>query len=102
MKGTIAIIKTDGSIHFTYHTTAPTLEQLQAGVGGYIELVPMFDTFGGQSCTAYCNENGKIDNLPYNEVATDAWRAAVGQEIGDALYGDVVIVSGDNEFMESQ
>jgi hypothetical protein len=40
------------------------LEELQKAVGGSIELVPGTGRRGKPS--AYCNEEGRLDNLPFN------------------------------------
>jgi hypothetical protein len=62
-----------------------TLEQLQAEVGGYIELI------GGDGWSAYLNEEGKIHGLPPNQPA-DALARTLGFEFlpGDALVGTVL------------
>lgn len=70
-------------------------------VGGYIEIVPLFDTFQGEEAVACCNEEGKLDRLPVNTNATEAWWLAAGQPLDDFLVGDVVICQGDAEFMAS-
>lgn len=92
---------------------AVQLEELQAAVGGYIELVPGFATigYGGvvMNCAAFCNEDGKLDHLPINESATDAWERALVRlggtlrdETGrplDVLVGPIAVLFGDREFM---
>lgn len=40
----------------------PGLESMQAVVGGYIQLVPLC----GGPLEVCCNEEGKLDELPYN------------------------------------
>jgi hypothetical protein len=66
------------------------LDGLQAAVGGWIEYVPT-----EQDVTLYCNEEGKIEGLPANRVAT----AAFGQLIQphDYLAGDVVIIGPQDD-----
>jgi hypothetical protein len=61
------------------------LDGLQGAVGGWIEYVPT-----QQNVTLYCNEEGKIEGLPPNPVATRAF----GQLLipHDYLAGDVVII----------
>ena len=54
------------------------LKELQALVGGYIEAVPNVHPI------AYCNEEGRLLNLPFNELAS--------QTFGQMLVGDVVQV----------
>jgi Domain of unknown function (DUF3846) len=59
------------------------LGALQELVGGWIEYVPT-----EQPVTLYCNEEGKIEGLPLNELATQLF----GQLLmpGDYLAGDIV------------
>ena len=90
------------------------LEEMQAAVGGYIELVPGFRTiaFSGVvlDCVALANEYGKINKLPLNEAATLAWGHACRRSGWGELYqpdgiprdwlvGDIAVVFGDREFM---
>lgn len=70
----------------------PTYTQLSKFVGGYIERVPLFDTWKTRKCDAWCNEEGKLRNLPLNERATMAWWLTVGQ-VTYPLVGDTVIVA---------
>jgi hypothetical protein len=85
-----------------------TLEFLQKSVGGYIELIPHFDTIehDGQvvPCFAYCNEEGKLEGLLGNGPITKMWNAAIERQgyhndRGDFLVGSVVIIVGDGEFL---
>jgi hypothetical protein len=106
MNGEMIIIKAEGfSIPQTEKLKAPpSLETLQAIVGGLIEKVPEFDrvNVGGQTfkCVVYCNEEGKINNLKINLAASMYWHM-VQQKIIDVLFGDVVTLIGDKEFMEA-
>jgi len=70
----------------------PSLTQLQKLVGGYLEQVPHFEQYMTKRCTVYCNEEGKIRNLPSNERATKAWWLTMGVA-HDYLCGDVAIVT---------
>lgn len=103
MDGRVLVLKTDGSAEVTNFTAPVPLEFLQKAVGGYIEVVPDFDVYGGQKgVVAFCNEEGKLHGLPFNAQATDAWAKSVGanpNDLGDELLGDVAIVSGDDAFM---
>lgn len=62
-----------------------TLQFLQKAVGGYIESVPHFETFdlddagggGVVPCVTYCNEEGKLKDLPENWFVTRMWNAAL-------------------------
>ena len=115
MKGTMLVISPAGSIHASPLHDAPTLEQLRAGVGGHIELVPMFDSVehhgAVHDCIAYCNEEGKLEERPPNHRATMMWdRALIRRHPGaverrrehDFLIGHVVVLYGDEEFMNEQ
>ena len=44
------------------------LKEMQALVGGYIEIVPLSDT---EPVLAVLNEEGKLLDLPYNRALTD-------------------------------
>lgn len=92
----ITIIRTNGTVEQTLQSTPATLEQIQAAVGGWIELVPNFQEFNGEPCEVYCNEEGKLDGLAPNPKATGLWYAAndLGYGPDDILVGDVVILTG--------
>lgn len=101
MEGKMTIIKADGTIDETNLVTTPSLDTMQAAVEGYIELVPWFDTYEGEPCVAFCNEEGKLNDLPVNATATEAWHYSIGRPHTDVLVGDVVIFTGDQAFMAS-
>jgi hypothetical protein len=73
-------IKTDGSVHEVRPANGSvfTLKELQAFVGGSIELVCTSD---GQDM--YVNEEGLLDDLPFNPTAS----LLAGQHI----VGDVIV-----------
>lgn len=102
MRGTFIKVHPHGLIERDLIFRAPTLEDLQSRVGGYIEAVPGFSRFfdydGPTPCVAFCDEEGKIKGLPVNPFATEFWRADRPGG-GDVLVGMVVIVTGDDEFM---
>lgn len=80
----------------------PTLEQLQALVGGYIEQVIGFNTFEGKPCIAYCNEEGKLLHMDLNMTACELWAKAAGRagrHVGDLLVGNVIVLTGDEAFL---
>ena len=66
------------------------LDGLQEAVGGWIEYVPT-----EQDVTVYCNEEGKIEGLPPNPVATAMFGQMLMQH--DYLAGDVVVVGAQDE-----
>lgn len=61
------------------------LDDLQRYVGGWIEYVPT-----DQDVTLYCNEEGKILNLPPNPLATELFGSLLMP--GDYLAGDVILL----------
>lgn len=105
--------------------TAPlSLDQLKDGIGGgYLEVVPGFGAVlcGDRrfQCVAFADEHGKIEGyggrtgvLEINKLATAKWDWALRQSghpglitpdghVADHLVGQVAIVIGDDEFMES-
>jgi hypothetical protein len=112
--GTIIQLKADGSRN-EISIAAPTLDELKAAIGGgYIELVPLFNTFerDGQlvDCVAFCDEEGKLKDMPINQEATVRWDAALRRagypglikpdgRIADMLVGTIAVVFGDKRFM---
>lgn len=56
-----------------------SLKTLQAYVGGYIEMIPF-----SEDKILVCNEEGLLNNLPYNLSAS--------LMAGRALMGDIVII----------
>ena len=63
-----------------------SLKELQEFVGGFIELV----TVPGEKFVV-CNEYGKIENLPVNKNATEAFKSSLMS--GDTLNGDIAVIS---------
>lgn len=85
---------------------------LQKRVDGYIEIVPGFDhvEHAGaiRRCVAFCNEEGKLKRMPFNRIATEYWDQALPDglrrpsgELVDALVGPIVVLFGDDEFMDA-
>lgn len=103
MKGNMTILKADGtSAVKLFFNTPIKLADMQKVVAGLIEFVPEFNTFEGVECVAICNEEGQINNLPFNAVATAAWKKCLGDaplRYEPQLFGDVAIISGDEAFM---
>lgn len=64
-----------------------TLEELQAYVGGYIELV----CYTHDNHLLIVNEEGKLLNLPYNDRATQLFR--MNRLTRDVIVGDVVLIA---------
>lgn len=108
MHGKLITITAEGVTTVEDITSPPGLEKLQSAVGGYIEAIPYFETFGGQQCVAFCNEEGKLSHqqLPPNDTATQAWTAAMMAAVKvtpapDFLVGTVAIITGDSELLEA-
>jgi hypothetical protein len=91
--GKLTIIKADGTVE-TKEVAKLKLDDLQEGVGGFIETVPYLDRYEDAKCVAFCDEEGKLKRKPINEKATAIWYDDIGQPVGDYLVGDVVIVQG--------
>lgn len=114
MKGTMLVINPEGAITRTDTDDPDILERSQKAVGGWIEKVPGFNSIlydrEVRKCVALCNEEGKLDELPRNTVANRYWTEALKRDFGlhgltspdpDFLVGSIVIVFGDEEFMEA-
>jgi hypothetical protein len=81
-------------------TTLPTLDMLVFGVEGHIEIVPYFHRFGGRTCIAFCNEEGKMQGKLPNHLAQILWEENVGRIINeDQLVGNIVIIVADPSFL---
>ena len=78
-------IRTDGT--FSAGTIDGKLKSLQTIVGGYIESV------GSRDVTIFINEEGKLEGLPINHLATVLWWVVCPHMAGqDVLLGDVVVL----------
>lgn len=88
-----AVIRTDNSIDLLHYEV--TLQWLQDMVGGYIEAVDV-DPDG---TVMYCNEEGKLINLPVNVIATELFRASHG--FYDVIMGNVVLIGSDGSTGEN-
>ena len=65
---------------------------LSGAVGGYIEIVPCSTAKGHD---LYCNEEGKLEGLPINEVLTRFYRKTA--RTTDFIVGDGVFAASDVE-----
>ena len=63
------------------------LSILQNAVGGYIEAVDLEDNL-----TMWVNEEGKLNGLPINAMATMLWEKHFG--FTDVIVGDVIFTGG--------
>lgn len=75
-----------------------SLEQLQAAVGGYIQMVPV----GPYSM--YVNEEGKMIGLPVNVIATALWEHVYGAGtdiiVGNAVFCGPVDDEGEDTTLD--
>lgn len=95
MSGFIVVIPYDRRARRYRARMHPSLRRLQWIVGGSIEAVPHWTSFQGTDCVAYCNEEGKLEHLPINHVATAAWHHQAGLlSHPDWLCGHVVVIVG--------
>ena len=102
MKGKYTIISTSGVISEAELNEPPHLDFLQNAVGGPIEQVPMFDLYKDEHCVCFCNEEGKLREMPINDSATKLWwDQRHPHPLDDVLVGDVIIIRGDNEMMRA-
>lgn len=95
MKKIGLLIKTDG----TTEPVAPkngtdfSIHELQAFVGGYIEMLTI-SVLGYGEKFMVCNEEGKLRGLPYNSAATILYQHSVNWN-GDYIVGDVLLCDVD-------
>jgi hypothetical protein len=97
MPGVLVIMNASGEYSVQPCDNPPCLIDLQAAVGGDIEIVPGFNRFRNSPAAAYCHETGKADGLPVNVAATDLWRQQCATT--DVLVGPVVVLIGDRDFI---
>lgn len=64
--------------------------QLRDAVGGLIQPVDL-----KPDLTLWCNEEGKLVNLPLNIIGTHLWERSFGQT--DVIMGDCVFTGGTDE-----
>ena len=82
---TVLLVKIDGTVEETSQAKTPSYEQIKKAVGGYIEAVPHFRKYFREQGpvlvrgTAYVNEEGLINGLPFNEAATKQWLLNLGK-----------------------
>jgi hypothetical protein len=100
-------LHTTGLITKIVQAKEPPLEQLQAIVGGYVQIVPHFSqlayredkkvsAYNRGSC--FANEDGKLPhlNLPVNVPATELWKGQYAY-VDQWLVGDLVFVARTTE-----
>ena len=83
-----AITITTGSAITCVDVSKNSLELLQKAVGGYVQAIDLDDTL-----TLWCNEEGKMMNLPHNEIAQTLWDNVFGPDT-DYIVGNIVLTGG--------
>lgn len=73
-------VRAGGTSSFTRLPAPPTMEMLQRGVEGQIDVIP------GTRGLCFRNERSEEGGWPYNEAASEY--------LGQPLHGDVVILVG--------
>jgi hypothetical protein len=100
--GTMVLIAVNGEFTEAAIDLKDVLDKTRAALEDYLELVPHFEVFDGHACAAFCGENGKLNQLAVNEVATRVWHLQSSMKHGhDFLCGPVVIVYGPPKFMRA-
>ena len=86
------IIKTNGEIVPVEPKNGKDfqLEEMQQIVGGYVQLFPLLNDEGE---VMVMNEEGKIDDLPANDKATELAERWLLE--GDYIVGDVLVCTND-------
>lgn len=86
-----AIIRTTDEIEVYESETAPTYDTLSNAVGGWIEGVPL------EGVWAYCNEEGKLNGLPTNKIATAISHRDKAIYPTDWICGDMIVTGPIDE-----
>ncbi len=84
MEKKVILIKADGTRQQLTPEKKPTLKEMQAWVGGYIE--PIHVRYEGKKVTMVVNEEGDLKKLPFNKEASNIVRCGI--------VGDVFILIG--------
>jgi hypothetical protein len=92
-KSQIIIIYPNGEYEVNEMETLD-LKTAQKLVGGYVQVVPLFNKFEGMSCVVLCDEEGKLKGYPPNTRATIEWKRCAPQVRDDMLVGNIVVVTG--------
>jgi len=108
MKGYIRVIRA-GKLDEQMVLNAPMkLRLLQDIAGGDVEQLPHWSTYEGIACVVFANTDANRLRLPINKAAEEEWHYArirdgvKGKSPSEnPLRGPVIIVSGDDEFMQT-
>ena len=116
MRGTLLVFEPHALPQVREFSHPPSQEEVQAVVGGDLQVVPGFRTirYGAvvMDCVALCDAKGNLEDLAMNNLATIAWKEALRRAIDaglwrsevmptDPLVGTVAVLFGDPEFMDA-
>jgi hypothetical protein len=90
----VITINTNGEVAQT-ELSEITYKFLNESCGGYIQSV-----YFSNGVSMYCNEEGKMNGLPYNHKATALWTKDYGQT--DLISGNVVLVGEPDDEGDDQ
>lgn len=86
------VIDTEGVAYPVKFTAPkPSLAELQAIVGGLIQIIPLGD-YCGREMLMVMNEEGKLNSLPLNRRATRIAQGNVAIFEGDSVVGDALVI----------
>lgn len=85
---TVTVVKTNKPT-LTEYEVEPTLEEAQKAVGGYVELVDLYEI--GEGCLLV-DEDAKLKNKPINELATKLYN----QLFDGVIAGDAIHIKQEN------
>lgn len=86
-------ITTTGTVEIVEIEKSTSLLQMQAAVGGYIEILTLTD-----EVAMVLDEEGKLKGRPFNDIAIRLpQHFAVGLRPGDMIVGDVLLIGNEEE-----
>lgn len=85
------VIKTDGTKDIVEFEVGNSFDLIQKSVGGYFQVIGLPKS----NADLWVNEEGKINRLPQNPLATGLWVDEFGYT--DAICGNVIITGGVDE-----
>lgn len=89
------VIKTDGTKDLVEFEVGQSFDLIQKSVGGYFQVIGLPKS----KTDLWVNEEGKIDKLPQNPIATSIWVDEFGYT--DVICGNVIITGGADEMGET-
>ena len=89
------VIKTDGTKDIVEFEVGKSFDLIQKSVGGYFQVIDLPKA----KADLWVNEEGKINNLPQNPIATSLWVDEYGYT--DIICGNIIITGGVDEMGET-